>query len=82
MIQRSIDHLLMITQDVELAPCLDLELIYDEGISLSPSETTIFQTFHNFITSMCSIAQELTALEQWVDKVPVKEKTIKVRLNR
>ncbi|KAK6642963.1 hypothetical protein RUM43_004465 [Polyplax serrata] len=81
LIQRSIDHILMITQDVELAPCLDLELIYDEGISLSPSETTIFQTFHNFITSMCSIAQELTALEQWVDKVPVKEKTIKIIVN-
>lgn len=78
MIQRSINRFIWATEDVERIPFLDLELVFDDGISLFPSEKTINNTFHNFINAMANIAQQLTSLEQWVDKVPVKSNFIKV----
>lgn len=76
---RSIDHLLWLTEDDRRVPYLELELIYEDGIKLSPSQDEIYSIYHQVLEAIATIAQELTSLEQWVDGVPVPSKNIKVR---
>lgn len=71
--------MLWLTEDVERIPQLDLELVYGDGIMLSPGQEEIFHSFYGFVHSMTGVAQDLTSLEQWVEKMPVKSKNIKVR---
>lgn len=61
-------------------PYLSLELVFDGGIRLSPSQEQIYEAYHSLLDAMASIAQELTSLEQWVDGMPVRSKNIKVGL--
>lgn len=75
---RSIDRLLWLTEDDRRVPYLELELIYDDGIRLSPSQDEIYSTYHQVLDAIANISQDLTSLEQWVGGVPVVNKTIKV----
>lgn len=75
---RSIEHVLWLTEQAQRMPFLDLGLICDDGIVLSPNQDEIYGAFHEIIENLANIAQKLAPLETWVDDLQIPKENITV----
>ncbi|XP_072767052.1 dynein axonemal heavy chain 7 [Anoplolepis gracilipes] len=75
---RSIDHIIGVMKDGRFCPQIEFQLVCEgDRLVTKPEVEEVFSTYHNIISSITNIAQDLMPLEEWLD-MKAKEKYIKI----
>ncbi|EFN74153.1 Dynein heavy chain 7, axonemal [Camponotus floridanus] len=75
---RSIDHIIGIMKDGRFCPQIEFQLVCeDDRLVTKPEIDEVFSTYHDIISGIAGIGQDLMPLEEWLD-IKAKERYIKV----
>jgi len=77
---RSIDHMINIMRDCHFCPCIEFQLLCEDGqLVIKPDIEEVFSTYHDIIRKITNIAQQLIPLEEWLN-IRAKTRYIKITL--
>ncbi|XP_029676723.1 dynein heavy chain 7, axonemal-like [Formica exsecta] len=78
LMMRSIDHIISIMKDGRFCPQIEFQLVCEgDRLVTKPEVEEVFSTYHDTVSGIATIAQELMPLEEWLD-IKAKERYIKI----
>ncbi|KMR04765.1 dynein heavy chain axonemal [Lasius niger] len=77
---RSIDHVISVMKDGRFCPQIEFQLVCEgDRLATKPDVEEVFSTYHDIVSGIAGIAQDLIPLEEWLD-IKAKERYIKIAL--